>query len=284
MIDFTAEYRIGDRTGSVPEPPGDAGHAAGGLRGGGDGRPAVAFMSALFAGGWIWEHPYRRLGAAGWPVIRTHEAICALDRQVAGSIEQLGDALLRACDAAGADDVIVCANSLGGLVAIDLAGRYPDRVRGIVVSGAPGLTADPDVGLSFDRRGSVRPFGDEFGERMVAALFHGGRSLFSDERMSEVGEMLRRPEAMVSMARSLKATRRYSVRPAMDKVRCPSLYAWGRHDRMTPVDPWLELLADYPGNEVLVVEGSGHIPMVERAEEYTGALESFVTRCAGALA
>ncbi|GAA2266166.1 hypothetical protein GCM10010149_03030 [Nonomuraea roseoviolacea subsp. roseoviolacea] len=272
MIDFTAEHNLGDRTGG---PAGDAS---------GDGRPAVAFMSALFAGGWIWEHPYRRLEAAGWPVLRTHEAICALDRQVAGSIEQLGDALLRACDAAGVEDVIVCANSLGGLVAIDLAGRHPDRVRGIVVSGAPGLTADPDVGLSFDRRGSVRPFGEEFGERMVAALFHSGRSFFSDERMSEVGEMLRRPESMVSMARSIKATRRYAVRPALDKVRCPSLYVWGRHDRMTPVDPWLELLADYPANEVLVVEGSGHIPMVERAEEYTGVLESFVTRCAGALA
>ncbi|MBP2707924.1 alpha/beta hydrolase [Microbispora sp. RL4-1S] len=258
MMDFTAENRPGD-----------------------SGRPAVAFMSALFAGGWIWDHPFARLGRAGWPVLRTNEAICALPRQVAGSIERLGDALLRACDAAGVDDVVVCANSLGGLVAIDLAGRRPDRVRGIVVSGAPGLTADPDVGLSFDRRGSVRPFGDEFGERMVAALFHGGRSLFSAERMEEVGTMLRRPEAMVSMARSLKATRAYRVRPALDRVTCPAMYVWGRHDRMTPLDPWLEVLADYPGNEVRVVEDSGHIPMVECADEYTGALEAFLGRCAG---
>jgi 2-hydroxy-6-oxonona-2,4-dienedioate hydrolase len=259
MIDFTAEHRLGDST-----------------------RPAVVFMSALFAGGWIWEHPYRRLESAGRPVLRTNEAICALDRRVAGSIEQLGDALLRACDAAGAAEIVLCANSLGGLVAIDLAGRRPDRVLGIVVSGAPGLTADPDVGLSFDRRGSVRPFGDEFGERMMAALFHGGRSLFSADRMTEVGDMLRRPESMVSMARSLKATRRYQVRAALDRVTCPAMYVWGRHDRMTPVDPWLEVLAEYPRNEVLLVEDSGHIPMVERAEEYTAVLEPFVARCAGA--
>lgn len=259
MMDFTAEH--------VP----------------GDGRQAVVFMSALFAGGWIWDHPFHRLAADGWPVLRTNEAICALDRQVAGSIERLGDALLRACDEAGVADAVVCANSLGGLVAIDLASRHPDRVRGIVVSGAPGLTADPDVGLSFDRRGSVRPFGDDFGERMVAALFHSGRSHFAPERMAEVGAMLQRPEPMVSMARSLKATRRYQVRPALDRVRCPSLYVWGRHDRMTPAAPWLELLADYPDNEVLVVEESGHIPMVECADQYTTALESFVTRCAGAL-
>ncbi|MFG1709978.1 alpha/beta fold hydrolase [Nonomuraea sp. M3C6] len=249
----------------------------------GDGRPAVVFMSALFAGGWIWDHPFHRLAADRWPVLRTNEPICALDRQVAGSIERLGDALLLACDEAGVTDAIVCANSLGGLVAIDLAGRRPDRVRGIVVSGAPGLTADPDVGLSFDRRGSVRPFGDDFGERMVAALFHSGRSHFSPERMAEAGALLQRPESMVSMARSIKATRRYQVKPALDRVQCPSLYVWGRHDRMTPVDSWLELLAAYPDNEVLVVEDSGHIPMVECAERYTAALEPFVTRCAGAL-
>ncbi|MEV7966994.1 alpha/beta hydrolase [Sphaerisporangium sp. NPDC088356] len=257
MSDFTTEHRLGDGT-----------------------RPAVVFMSALFAGGWIWDHPFRHLSAAGWGVLRTNEAICALDRQVAGSIERLGDALLEACDAAGVGDVIVCANSLGGLVAIDLAGRRPDRVRGIVVSGAPGLTADPDVGLSFDRRGSVRPVGEEFGDRMMAALFHSEERFFTDERMEEVGAMLLQPSAMVSMARSLKATRKYQVKPALDKVATPSKYIWGRHDRMTPVDPWLTVLAEYPEAEVVVVEDSGHIPMIERAEEYTAHLEPFVTRCA----
>lgn len=258
MPDFTFEYRPGDS------------------------RPAVVFMSALFAGGWIWEHPYRCLERAGRTVLRTNEAICALDRRVAGSIERLGDALLDACDEAGVDDVIVCSNSLGGLVAIDLAGRHPERVRGIVVSGAPGLTPDPDVGLSFDRRASVQPFGEDFGNRMVAALFHTQERLFTVEQMDEVGSMLREPEAMVSMARSLKATRKYQVKPALDKVRCPSLYVWGRHDRMTPVDPWLDLLAGYPEYDVVVIEESGHIPMIERPGDYNAALEPFVERCARA--
>ncbi|MER5651342.1 alpha/beta hydrolase [Streptosporangium sp. NPDC002524] len=249
----------------------------------GDGAPAVVFMSALFAGGWIWDHPYDTLARAGRTVLRTNEAICAMDRQIAGSIERLGDTLLDACDAAGLGDIVVCANSLGGLVAIDLAGRRPDRVRGIVVSGAPGLSPDPDVGLSFDRRGSVRPTGEDFGRRMVAALFHQGCH-FSPERMAEAGELINRPDSMVSMARSLKATRAYRVGPALDKVACPALYVWGRHDRMTPAAPWMEALAGRDGHQTLLIEESGHIPMVECAEEYTAALEPFVDRCAGALA
>lgn len=243
-----------------------------------DDRPTVIFMSALFAGGWIWDHPYRELARAGWPVLRTNEAVCALDRRVAGSIERLGDALLEACDEAGVGDVIVCANSLGGLVAVDMAARHPERVRGIVVSGAPGLTPDPDVGLNFDSRGSLQPFGEQFRDRMLAALFHGGEQYFSDERVNEVGTLMRHPEAMVSMARSLKAARTYPVAKALDKVSCPSLYVWGRHDRMTPVDPWLEILHGRDQVEVDVVEDSGHIPMVETAERYTAALTAFVSR------
>ncbi|MFI0424805.1 alpha/beta fold hydrolase [Spongiactinospora sp. 9N601] len=238
-------------------------------------RPTVAFMSALFAGKWIWDGQYAALARAGHPVLRTNEAICALDSKVAGSIERLGDALIEACDEAGAQEIVLCANSLGGLVAIDLAGRRPERIRGIVVSGAPGLTPDPDVGLSFDRRASVRPQGEEFRDRMLCALFHG-EHLFTDEQMMETAQMLSKPAAMLSMARSIKATRTYRVRPAMDKVTCPSIYIWGRHDRMTPIDAWLELLTDYPACEVVVVEDCGHIPMIEQPGAYIASLERFL--------
>ncbi len=243
-------------------------------------RPLVAFMSALFAGKWIWDHPFDALSRAGWPVLRTNEAICAVDARVAGSIERLGDAFLESCDDVGASEVVVCANSLGGLVAIDLAGRFPDRVRGIVVSGAPGLSTEPDVGLSMDRRGSVKLATDQFRERMLSALFHG-EPLFTEEQIRDTGELLSTGPAMVAMARSLRATRTYRVPSGLDKVRCPSLYVWGRHDRMTPVEPWRELVPCHPDTEFVTVDDCGHIPMVERADDYTRRLLSFLDRITG---
>ncbi|WJK38428.1 alpha/beta hydrolase [Solwaraspora sp. WMMA2056] len=243
-------------------------------------RPPVVFMSALFAGGWIWDHPYTSLARSGWGVLRTREAICALDSKIAGSIERLGEELLAAADAAGIGAFVLCANSLGGLVAIDMSSRYPDRIAGIVVSGAPGLTPDPDVGLNMDRRASVQLAGDEFRERMLDALFHRGRH-FTEEQIEQTAQLLRRPAAMVSMARSLKATRRFDVTAAVDRTSCPALYVWGRYDRMTPIDPWLALLSDRPDTEFVVVEECGHIPMAERPDEYTSVLEGFLSRRAG---
>lgn len=160
-------------------------------------------------------------------------------------------------------------------MAIDLAGRFPERVRGIVVSGAPGLTPDPDVGLSFDRRASVQPAGEEFRDRMLGALFHG-EPLFTEEQLEDTATLLRHPPAMVSMARSIKATRVYKVLPAMDKVTCPSMYVWGEYDRMTPAGAWVRALADYPQHEMVLVGECGHIPMVERADEYSVHLDRFL--------
>jgi pimeloyl-ACP methyl ester carboxylesterase len=245
-----------------------------------DGRPMVAFMSALFAGGWIWDHPFTALAEAGWPVLRTEEPICAVDAKVAGSIERLGDALIEACDAAGAQEIVVCANSLGGLVAIDLAGRFPDRVKAIAVSGAPGLGEDPDVGLNMDRRGSVQLAGEQFRDRMLAALFHG-EPLFTEEQIESTAELLLQGSSMVAMARSIRATRTYQVDPAMDKVTCPSLYIWGEHDRMTPVEPWRDLVPKHAGTELVTVADCGHIPMIERGEVYTAELLRFLDRAIG---
>ncbi|MBB5802529.1 pimeloyl-ACP methyl ester carboxylesterase [Saccharothrix ecbatanensis] len=244
-------------------------------------RPAVVFMSALFAGGWIWDDPVRRLTAAGWPVLRTVEPICAVDSRIAGSIERLGDELLAACDEAGVDEIVVCANSLGGLVAIDLAGRFPQRVRGIGVSGAPGLTPDPNVGLNVDSRASVQPSGPEFEDIMMKALFHGP-ALFTREQLTETADLLRQGPAMLSMARSIRATRTYQVEPALDRITCPSLYVWGRHDRMTPIDPWETVIPGRADTEFVAVEDCGHIPMIEAPEEYSDRLLGFLDRVAGA--
>lgn len=240
--------------------------------------PTVVFVSALFAGRWIWDAPFAALSDQGWPVLRVNEPICTAEGPVAGSVERLGDIVLALCDDAGVEQVVLCANSMGGMVAIDLASRYPERVVGIVVSGAPGLTPDPDVGLRPDQRsGGWILAGPVFEERMLAALFHGGRHL-SDEQLAEVGALLEQPAAMVAVARGIRATRSYPVTASLASVTCPALFVWGAHDRMTPVDPWVRLVAEHPSSELVLVPDCGHIPMLEAADDYGARLLDFVGR------
>ncbi|MGW2194959.1 alpha/beta fold hydrolase [Streptosporangium sp. NPDC001682] len=103
-----------------------------------------------------------------------------------------------------------------------------------------------------------------------------GLATLSDQLILATATLLRHPPAMVSMARSIKATRVYKVLPAMDKVTCPSMYVWGEYDRMTPVDAWVKALAGYPQYEMVLVRECGHIPMIERADEYSACLDRFL--------
>ena len=241
-----------------------------------EGAPTVVFVSALFAGGWIWDHPFRDLAQAGTGVVTLDEPVCAVNSKIAGSIEKLGAEVIASCDAAGTREIIICANSLGGLVSLELATAYPDRVKGAVISGAPGLTPDPDVGLGMDRRTGNTPRGPEFEEKMLAALFHRGRH-FTDSQLRECGDLLAEPDSMVSMARSLRATRKYPIREKLALLEIPVRLVWGRHDRMTPVDSWVEAVSGYENIELDVVEDCGHIPMLEKSDEYTASLRDYLS-------
>src|SRR5699024_2074879 len=62
----------------------------------------------------------------------------------------------------------------------------------------------------------------------------------------------------------------------LHRIRLPTLVAWGRDDRVLPVDyaaRWAELI---PGAEVAVFEECGHLPHIERAEAFGDRLDAFL--------
>jgi pimeloyl-ACP methyl ester carboxylesterase len=56
------------------------------------------------------------------------------------------------------------------------------------------------------------------------------------------------------------------------------MFVWGSHDKLIPagfqrhVEQWL------PGAEQIVLEGSGHVPQVERPDRTNGLLSRFFAR------
>jgi pimeloyl-ACP methyl ester carboxylesterase len=78
-----------------------------------------------------------------------HGALAGRDFTVAGAADELA----RVVDEAAGGRAVIVGLSLGGYVAMDLAAREPDRVRGLVLSGATqepvGLPASPYVALAW---------------------------------------------------------------------------------------------------------------------------------------
>jgi pimeloyl-ACP methyl ester carboxylesterase len=58
----------------------------------------------------------------------------------------------------------------------------------------------------------------------------------------------------------------------------PVLIVCGDHDLLTPLDHSREIASVLPEAELVVIEGGGHVVLLERAEEVDEAIEEFLEK------
>jgi pimeloyl-ACP methyl ester carboxylesterase len=184
--------------------------------------------------------------------------------------------------------VVLCGNSMGGVIAILQAAIEPASVTGLVLTssalpwsrgGFPhpvvmGAFAMYDVPFVGDRlvRARMRRIDPEqvvrFGYRLVAA---DPLSIPQDVIRLNV-ELVRErqsdpdaPEAFLDAARSmLRLGRRRDVSArALDAIECPVLLLHGRRDRFVPAAFAEAILAQWPGWRGRIFPDLGHAPQME---------------------
>jgi len=69
---------------------------------------------------------------------------------------------------------------------------------------------------------------------------------------------------------------RIDSRPHLAKIACPTLVVAGREDALMPLELLEEIARDVPKATLAVIERCGHIPSLERPEELTKLLVSWL--------
>ena len=181
----------------------------------------------------------------------------------------------------------VVGNSMGGAVAYMLAVSAPERTRSLVLAAAGGLGTD----IALFLRAATLP-----GTIALAKVFgrpaHGRdvlRSCFYDPSRipaqlfveSERYGFASYPE-FVRALRSGVTLR--GVRPELRRAwieratayRGPVLVVWGREDAVLPLRHVNDLREIFPDARLQVIERCGHMPMVERPDEFLAAVLPFI--------
>jgi 2-hydroxy-6-oxonona-2,4-dienedioate hydrolase len=89
----------------------------------------ILLLPGLFAGDWIWDRTWVDLKDHGVAVLRLRDPTAEIDITSA-AIHSLREIISTILDQVGLSKLVVCGNSLGGLVALDYRLVFPDRVSG----------------------------------------------------------------------------------------------------------------------------------------------------------
>ncbi|HUR84030.1 MAG TPA: alpha/beta fold hydrolase [Solirubrobacteraceae bacterium] len=197
------------------------------------------------------------------------------------SIGDLADDVAGLADERGIERCGVVGISMGGFVALELALRRPALVERLVlvVTSAGGATRVP---TSPEVRALLAPGAEtvESGagaRRVTSAVAAPG---YADRHPEEVDTWVQiaryRPMSVEAYGRQLRACRAHDVAARLGEITAPTLVIHGDVDPLVPLENGRVLAAGIPGARLVVYEDTGHIPEVERADEFNRDLVGFL--------
>lgn len=192
------------------------------------------------------------------------------------SMPELAADAVRVLDAAGVEAAHVYGLSMGGMIAQELALRFPDRVRGLILGGTtPGgpLATRPSLPDVF-ALGAGAALGLREPGRPVLA-----RMLFSPEfraaeprRVAELLRLFASRRTPQGVAGHWWASVYHDTVSRLPRIQAPTLVFHGGADTMAPIANARLLARRIPDATLRVIAGSGHAYLLERPEESHAAM------------
>jgi pimeloyl-ACP methyl ester carboxylesterase len=258
--------------------------------------PPIVLLHGLALSSAAWHHQLIDLG--------DDFRVIAIDlrghgRSTAGSagygLEQLADDVTRVLDELDVTDAVLVGHSMGGMVIMrlcidDLVGVRL-RVAGIVlVSTAAGKLLAP-YGLAALARftvPAVRRSSAWLGRVPEGRLLPSSDAAFLVTRVGlgrdaspadvELTRTLMAATSPKAIAESLRSLVDHDVREELGTIDVPALVVVGTHDVLTPPRMAQEIVRHLPHAELVVLDGIGHMPMLETRRELSRLIADFAVK------
>lgn len=172
-------------------------------------------------------------------------------------------------DEQGIERAVLAGHSMGGAIAMTAALDEPDRVAGLVLVGTGGrlrvngeilqAAADPIRFEETVEMITAWAFSDQTPEKIVS---------LAKTRMSET-----RPEIIHG---DYTACNQFDILDRISEIRIPSLILCGEQDRLTPIKYAHYLDEHIPETTLVLIDGAGHMVMLERPQEVAEAVSLFL--------
>jgi pimeloyl-ACP methyl ester carboxylesterase len=192
------------------------------------------------------------------------------------SVEAMADWIVALLNAAGAPKAALVGHSMGSLIAVECAARYPERISRIALIGtAFPMQVSPEL---LEATRNAEPLAQD----MVNIWSHSSYAQYPSNPgpgfwvMGENLRLMQRQKPGVMHVDFAACNDYANGVQAAAKVACPALLVLGKRDVMTPPRATRELTAALGDARTVEIPGSGHALMAEKPDEVLDALAAFL--------
>lgn len=190
------------------------------------------------------------------------------------AVDQLGQDAVAVMDAYDLDTADVCGLSLGGMVALWLAGTVGDRLGRVVLADTAAKVGTAEGWQA--RIDAVRSQGMAAVAELALARFFTPASLAADT--SEVRAVRRMviatdPEGYIGSCQALAAA---DLGHLAGRVAVPTLVVVGEQDEATPPSDARDLCDRIAGSQLSVIPEAGHLANLEQPTDFSTVVDTFL--------
>ena len=195
--------------------------------------------------------------------------------------------VLSLLDGLGVEQAHLVGSSMGGAVAYMAAVSAPERARSLTLVASGGLGTDITLFLRLATLPGMIAIAKVFGrprqgrEVLRSCFFDASRipeTLYEESErygFDSYPEFVRALRSGVTVRGVRRHVRDHWIKRA-EAYRGPVLAVWGREDAVLPIHHLAGAKDVFPQAEVRVIERCGHLPMIERTQEFLAATLPFL--------
>ena len=160
-------------------------------------------------------------------------------------------------------------NSLGGWIALDFTATHPEMVDRLVLVDAAGLSGEIPIAL-------LHPSSMAAWRTLLESIFYDKKIVTDDVVRQAFTDRLRNNDGY-TIERTLAGFAQPQFEDdKLSSIHAPTLVVGGRNDGLISVDHAERFGSGIAGAKVVVIEQCGHVPQIEKPEEFNRALLEFL--------
>lgn len=190
------------------------------------------------------------------------------------SLQTLTDDVVALLDALAVDTAVLIGDSVGGMIALDLGIRFPERAQGLVLCDTAAKIGTADYWaerISHLRQGGIKPIAAGVLERWFSPTFIAQNPA---DYNGYYNMLTRVPlEGYIGVC---EAIRDADLRAGAAALQIPTLVLCGAEDRATTPEMVQAFAETLPTGRFSLVPDAGHIPSIEQPAVVASLIEEFL--------